>query len=279
MERVQLQLPLLTQNDVVVRHHQQRAYKLLLDLLDVLVMHVMGVVVGHLVNENLVWELHGKSVAVDSDLLHVVLAPDTDFLLGYEVLYDDVRHHVPVGVPILVQAMHGRENDLVHHDGPVVAAHDHIVVSRADGDGPNPILTLPKVSQRDAFPAPELHRLAATAKHEVVAAGEEVYGTGIEVQSVLATVFLTRHLVERKRLVPTADHQHVRWFSLRRHWVPYERPNWRRTDDVRLLGTKLVANAHVPAEQAEGQVEPVICPRHGQDLGTNLVLGDRLLLG
>mmetsp|Transcript_21127 Transcript_21127/g.59379 ORF Transcript_21127/g.59379 Transcript_21127/m.59379 type:complete len:234 (+) Transcript_21127:2361-3062(+) len=106
VEGVQLQLPLLAEDYVVGGDDQQGAHKLLLDFLDVLVVHVQRVVVGHLVDEHLVRQLHGEAVAVHRDLLHVVLAAYANFLLCDEVLDDNVGHHVAVSVAVLIQAVH-----------------------------------------------------------------------------------------------------------------------------------------------------------------------------
>lgn len=44
------------------------------------------------------------------------------FLLGDEVLHDDVGHTVPVGVAVLVQAMNRAEDELEEGDGAVLTA-------------------------------------------------------------------------------------------------------------------------------------------------------------
>lgn len=44
------------------------------------------------------------------------------FLLCDEVLDDDVRHAVSVGIAILVEAVNRAENKLVAGDGPILAA-------------------------------------------------------------------------------------------------------------------------------------------------------------
>lgn len=44
------------------------------------------------------------------------------FLLGDEVLDDDVCHAVSVGIAILVEAVNRAENKLVAGDGPILAA-------------------------------------------------------------------------------------------------------------------------------------------------------------
>lgn len=44
------------------------------------------------------------------------------FLLCDEVLDDDVRHAVSVGIAVLVEAVNRAENKLVAGDGPILAA-------------------------------------------------------------------------------------------------------------------------------------------------------------
>lgn len=44
------------------------------------------------------------------------------FLLGDEVLHDDVRHAVSIGVTVFIEAMNCREVKLVAEDGPILAA-------------------------------------------------------------------------------------------------------------------------------------------------------------
>mmetsp|Transcript_102145 Transcript_102145/g.284432 ORF Transcript_102145/g.284432 Transcript_102145/m.284432 type:complete len:200 (-) Transcript_102145:801-1400(-) len=163
MEGVQLQLPLLAQDDVVRGDHQQGADELLFDLLDVLVVHVQRVVVRDLVDEHLVRQLHGQAVAIHRDLLHVVLASDTDLLLGDKVLDDDIGHDVAVGVAVLVQAMHRGEDNLVHHHGAVIATNHDVVLPGPHRHRPDPVLALSQVTQEDTFAAPELDLLAAAS--------------------------------------------------------------------------------------------------------------------
>mmetsp|Transcript_55144 Transcript_55144/g.167627 ORF Transcript_55144/g.167627 Transcript_55144/m.167627 type:complete len:338 (-) Transcript_55144:658-1671(-) len=190
LEGIQLQFPFLTQDDVVRRDDQQRAHELLLDLLDVLVVHIQRVVVGHFVNQHLVGKLYCQPVAIHRNLLDIILASDTHLLLRDEVLNDDVGHDIPVGVAVLVQAMDSREDDLVHHDSPIIATDDHVVLPRPHGHRPNPVLPFAEIAQEDAFPAPQLHLLVAPAQHEIVAVGKEIDAARVEVQTMLPAIFL-----------------------------------------------------------------------------------------
>lgn len=45
------------------------------------------------------------------------------FLLGDQVLHDDVGHAIPVGVAVLVEPVDCAENQLVEGDGAILAAH------------------------------------------------------------------------------------------------------------------------------------------------------------
>ena len=45
------------------------------------------------------------------------------FLVCDEVLYDDVGHVVPVGITVLVQAVHRAEDQLVVRDRTVLTPH------------------------------------------------------------------------------------------------------------------------------------------------------------
>mmetsp|Transcript_118085 Transcript_118085/g.252303 ORF Transcript_118085/g.252303 Transcript_118085/m.252303 type:complete len:351 (+) Transcript_118085:2717-3769(+) len=278
MEGVKLQLPLLAEDDMVGSDHEQRAHKLLLDLLDVLIVHVQGVVMGDLVDKHLVGELHRQAVAINGNLLHIILATDANLLLRDEVLDDDIRHHVAVSVPVLVQAVHGGEDHLVHHHGAIVAAHDNIVLPRPHSNRPNPILALAQLAEEYALSTPELHLLRAAPEHKVVSIRKEIDATGVEVETVRGAVLLAGDFVERERLVPATDDKDIARVRLRGHRVPREAPDRSLAVDVRLLHSELVADTQVAAEETERQVQTVIRPRHGQNLGVHLVLRHRLLL-
>mmetsp|Transcript_135567 Transcript_135567/g.321263 ORF Transcript_135567/g.321263 Transcript_135567/m.321263 type:complete len:218 (+) Transcript_135567:2664-3317(+) len=180
LEGIQLKLPLLAENDVVRGHNQQGANKLLLDLLNILVVHIQWVVVRDLINKNLVGQLHRQAISVHCDLLHVVLTSDPDLLLCDEMLDNDVRHHVAVSVAVLVQAMHSRKDHLIHHYAAVVAANHDVVLPGANRARPDPVVALPEVTQVDALPAPELNLFVAAAEDKVITAGEEVDAARVE---------------------------------------------------------------------------------------------------
>lgn len=45
------------------------------------------------------------------------------FLLGDQVLHNDIRHAIPVGIAVLVEPVHCAENQLVEGNGAILAAH------------------------------------------------------------------------------------------------------------------------------------------------------------
>mmetsp|Transcript_35366 Transcript_35366/g.81582 ORF Transcript_35366/g.81582 Transcript_35366/m.81582 type:complete len:207 (-) Transcript_35366:257-877(-) len=168
LEGVKLQFAFLTEDDVVSGDHKQGAHKLLLDFLDVLVVHIKGIFMRDLIDEHLVWQLYSQSVTVNSNFLDVVLTSDANFLLRHQVLDNDICHHVSVCISILVQTVHCGENNLVHHDAAIVAANDYIILPRSDRSRPNPVVPLAQVTQVDALPAPELDLLPAASQHKVI---------------------------------------------------------------------------------------------------------------
>ena len=60
---------------------------------------------------------------VDGDFLDEVPALDSHFLVGDEVLDDDVSHVLPVGIALPVEAVHSAEDELVVGNGTVLATH------------------------------------------------------------------------------------------------------------------------------------------------------------
>mmetsp|Transcript_60574 Transcript_60574/g.174778 ORF Transcript_60574/g.174778 Transcript_60574/m.174778 type:complete len:200 (+) Transcript_60574:2706-3305(+) len=162
-KRVELKLALLTQDNVVRGHDKQRAHELLLNFLDVLIVHVQGVSWRYLVDQHLVRQLHSQAISIDSDLLDVVFATDPDLLLGHQMLNDDIGHDIPVSIPILVQSVHRAEHNLIHHHSPIVAPNDHVVLFWSYRCGPNPIVSLTEIAEVDALATPELDLLVAAA--------------------------------------------------------------------------------------------------------------------
>lgn len=69
-------LPNLTQDDMLRADHQQVAFKLPANFLLYAVVHVWGVIWIELIDEDLFWQLNGKTVSVDGDLLHQLTALD-----------------------------------------------------------------------------------------------------------------------------------------------------------------------------------------------------------
>mmetsp|Transcript_15563 Transcript_15563/g.27637 ORF Transcript_15563/g.27637 Transcript_15563/m.27637 type:complete len:377 (-) Transcript_15563:149-1279(-) len=231
-----------------------------------------------LVDQDLVGKLNGEAIPVDRNLLDIVLTPDPNLLLGHKVLDDDICHVVSVSVPVLVKSVHGGEDHLVHHDAAIVAADANVVLPWPNSCRPDPILALAQVSEHHAVAAPELHLLVAAGEHKVLTTGEEVNAARLEVQLVLATGLLTRHLVEGNRLVPASHDQDVCRVCLGLYRVPRQCPNGGCSHHIRLLLSELVSDANMAAEKAQSYVKAVICPRHGENLGVHLALRHRLLL-
>ena len=96
---------LLAEDEVVGADHQQ--VHLLVDLLLHPVVHIGQVAAVELVDDDPLGQLDGQPVLVDGDLLDEVPALDPHLLLGEKVLDDDVRHVLPVGVPLPVETVHG----------------------------------------------------------------------------------------------------------------------------------------------------------------------------
>lgn len=93
---------------------KQIAINLLIDLFVCLVLHVVGILAGHTIYDDLFRELDSKTVLVDGDLLDIVAAPDLDSSLSHQVLNDHVGHQLSVSVTVLVEAVDSHEFDVVH---------------------------------------------------------------------------------------------------------------------------------------------------------------------
>lgn len=76
---------------------------------------------------------YSQPMFVDGNFLDQIPALDADFLLRYEVLYDDVSHVLPVSVALLVQAVNRREYELIVGYGTVLTTHG--LYSKMDGRG------------------------------------------------------------------------------------------------------------------------------------------------
>lgn len=66
---------------------------------------------------------YSQSMFVNGDLLHAIVALDAHFVTSSEVLYDDVRHILPVRVSLAVQPMYRAERYLVAPQGAVLTTH------------------------------------------------------------------------------------------------------------------------------------------------------------
>ena len=220
--------------------------------------------------------MHSEAIAVHRDLLHVVLALDAHALLGDEVLHDDVGHGVAVRVPLLVQAVDGGEDELVHRDGAGVAADSDVVLLRARLRAPHPVLALGDGDELHAVLGHQRRLLVTATHHQVLAVGEEGQRARVEVQAAVLAVLQAAQLVERQGLVPAPQRQHLRRLLAR--WVPRHAPDGRVADNGDLLHAVLVTHRHVAVQHAQGQELPVVRPRGAQDLGRHLVLLHGLLL-
>ena len=139
--------------------------------------------------------------------------------------------------PLAIEAVDGREDELVHGDRAIIAADGHIVCTRARRTGPDPILALSHsaqtypilgppttatVSRSDGeLGAPQhtsgrqrargvLAKFAAqrrfavgTSEAYVLAVREVRDTTGVMPERFVASVLMARSVVERERLRPT----------------------------------------------------------------------------
>eukprot|EP00754_Rhynchopus_humris_P012586 Rhum_TRINITY_DN14297_c3_g1::Rhum_TRINITY_DN14297_c3_g1_i1::g.78660::m.78660 len=286
-EVVQDELAVEAEDDVLRGDDEQVAVELLHDALLQLVAHLVPVVGDQLVDVDLVGELHCEAVAVDGDLLHVVLAADLQLLLVHKLLDHHVRHVVSERVLVLVQAVHRGEAELVHRNQPVVRAHRNVVrVARLHAGlrpgagpllhGPHPVVHLRHRRQPHALLRPQRHLAVAAADEDVLAVAEVRHAARVEAEVPVAPDLLRGQVVERERLVPAPDGQDVEGLFARR--VPRERPHGGRALHAQLLVACLVADRDDAVEVPEGQVLPVVRPRARKHLRRHLVLRHTLLL-
>ena len=240
-------------------------------------MHVVRVVaLDHLVDHQLIRQLHRQLVLIHRDLLHVVLAPDPNLLLRLQVLHDDVRHHVPVRVVLPVHAVHGTEGELVRADGPVLGTDRDGVVPGTRPRAPHPRTPLAHRRQHRPLLRAEPSGLVRPAHDDVIAAAKVRHRARIEPQHPVVAHLHAVELVERKRAVPAPDRHHVVLLPFVR--VPRQRPDGRAPLDLNLFATRPVPHRHAPVVLAEREVLAVLGPSHAEHLTAHLVLLHGLLL-
>mmetsp|Transcript_49321 Transcript_49321/g.91830 ORF Transcript_49321/g.91830 Transcript_49321/m.91830 type:complete len:648 (+) Transcript_49321:2089-4032(+) len=272
----ELQLLLLAEDDVQGGDHQQVAVQALLDLGAHAVVHVESVVVRQLVDDDAVRELHRQPVLVHRNLLDVVPALYAHLLFCDEVLDDDVRHEVAVGVALLVQAVHGAEDELVHADGAVLAPHRHVVLLGPRLHAPNPGVALGHGGEARSLLGDEPHLPVCASDADVLAVAEVRHRAGVEAHLFVLANLDAGELVKAEGSVPAPDRQDVVWLVPRR--VPAQRPYGRVALNQHLLDARFVPDADASIELPQCQVHAVIGPRQRHNLGADFVLGNRFLL-
>ena len=193
----QLQLPLLAKDDVIRRDDQEVARQGLVDaLLDPVVHVVAVVVVGEVVDVDPVRELDGKPVPEDGHLLHVIPALYSDLLVGQEVLHDDVRHVLPVSVPLLVQAVDGLELEVDDGDASAVVAEGDGVVRGPALDGPDPLVPGVDDAQLRTLLGAQPRLLITPANKHILPIPIIINAAGVKAELAVLLVLDARELVE-----------------------------------------------------------------------------------
>jgi len=193
LEIQELELLLLTEDDVEGRDHQKVALHRPLHRVAFDVVHVVLLpALSQLVDEHSVGKLHREPLAIHGDFLDVVLGLDSHLLLGGEVLDRDVRHKIAVRVPILVESVDRRKVELIHRHAPVVAPHCDVVLLGARCDGPDPIRPFADRLQLDAILGPERRLVVRPSKNEVFAVAEIACAARVVPQRLVLAQLLGR---------------------------------------------------------------------------------------
>mmetsp|Transcript_30562 Transcript_30562/g.59633 ORF Transcript_30562/g.59633 Transcript_30562/m.59633 type:complete len:383 (+) Transcript_30562:2430-3578(+) len=278
LEVEQLQSTFLAQNDVHGCDHQQVAIKLPDDFFLESVMHIMRHFwMDSLVHQNAIRQLNSQTSSVHRNLLHVISGLDAHLLLSDEVLNDHIRHCVSVGVAVLVQAMHSREDGLVHPHHAIVATDGQELLFRPSLDTPHPVLPFRNyITQEVTFPCVHRHFPVRPSTQDVFAIAVVAQTTGVIAQLSVLAVLLSRQAIEGHGLVPTANSKKIHRISVDR--APLKTPNWFTSLDFHLFTTFLVSDADSAVELPKSQVLTIVCPAGAQDLRGDLELLNRFLL-
>ena len=275
--RVQQQLLLHAQDDVVRGDDEQVTLEVVLNRGHHPVLHVVRIVaLDLLINHQLIRQLHRQLILVHRDLLHVVLAPDAHLLIRLQLLHDDVRHEVPVRVELLVHAVHRGEGERVRADGPVLGPDRDGVVPGPRPRAPHPRTALAQRREHRTLLRAQPRRFVRPTHHHVVAAAKVRHRTRIKAQARVVAHLHAVELVERERAVPAPDRHHVVGLPL--VGVPRQRPDGRAPLDLNLLATRPVPHRHAPVVLPEREVLAVLGPPHAENLAAHLVFLHGLLL-
>mmetsp|Transcript_17068 Transcript_17068/g.40718 ORF Transcript_17068/g.40718 Transcript_17068/m.40718 type:complete len:212 (-) Transcript_17068:427-1062(-) len=172
--------------------------------------------------------------------------------------------------------MHGGEDELVHGDGPVLAADRDVVLLWPRPGAPYPVLPFGDRRQPDALLCAEGDLPVGSADAKVLAVAEVGDGARVEAEFLVLAKLRAAQLVVGQGPVPASDSQDV--VLLLGRWVPGEAPHRRRPLDEDLLHARLVSDGDVPVVLPQREVLPVWRPRLAENLGGDLVLGNALLL-
>mmetsp|Transcript_39028 Transcript_39028/g.59438 ORF Transcript_39028/g.59438 Transcript_39028/m.59438 type:complete len:347 (-) Transcript_39028:167-1207(-) len=258
------------------------AVDLLVNLLVGFVLHVVGILRRNTVDNNLLIKLHSKSVFVNSNLLDIVAASDLDASLSHQVLDDHVRHQLAIGVPLLVQAVHLVDMDLVQLDGSTVATSEDGAVGRVDRSRPNPIFHGAHGAEEHAFSVPEGNLLVTAGHNHEIALGVERNRAGVEAQVFRHQglgLLTTLDLVRMQLLIPRARNQEVvRGVELL--GAEGDRPyGGRSLIDGEQLSSLLVFHQDDTVEEADSEQLAVGGPVARDALGRSLGLVNALAIG
>ena len=134
---------------------EQVAVNLLVDFLVSLILHIIGILIRDTVDDDLLGELYGKSVLIDSNLLDVVAASNLDTSFSHQMLDDNICHELSVSVTVLIEPVNCEELNVMRGDSAIVGPCEDLLAHWVHASGPDPLLHLGNGAKKDSIFVPE----------------------------------------------------------------------------------------------------------------------------
>ena len=144
------------------------AVNFLVDFLVSLVLHIIGILVRNTIDDDLLGELYGKSVLIDSDLLDVVAASNLDTSFSHQMLDDNIGHELSVSVTVLVESVNSEKLNVMRGDCAIIGPCKDLLAHWVHASGPDPLLHLGDGAKKNTIFVPQCELFIASSNRHVL---------------------------------------------------------------------------------------------------------------